>query len=132
MKEGVHYSDQGLVDEPEDENDRNWIDLGPDTHSERKQAMDVKMADAIANNISAKGAGVLNNLLNEYCDIIKTRFGRGSPGTGATDAHTAVSRHRTCPLQDKALTSFQALISGALRGKNFYAWDLWCCLSALR
>ena len=59
--------------------DEAWLDLGYDKVAEIDEGISQALTNAVENGISEEGKRKLDDLLNEYCDVLRLRLGNDPP-----------------------------------------------------
>lgn len=78
LTEGVLHADGGESNS-DGEDTPEWLDLGPELPAEREEALKFKLTEADKEGISKEGRTELQQLLQEYKDVVKVRLGPGPP-----------------------------------------------------
>ena len=71
--EGIYHSSGG-IDEHDLRDDGGWLDIGPDSPTEKEKTINYKVGTAIENGMSKKGASQLRDLLHEFDDVDAIRL----------------------------------------------------------
>lgn len=76
--EGVLLAD-GRGDDADLDDDDGWLDMGPESSSEKKSVLDGKVKEASDNGMSNEGIKVLRNLLCAFDDVVKLKLDSTKP-----------------------------------------------------
>lgn len=73
LLEGVFYSDGG-ADETDLSDEDGWLDMGPESKTEKARTLKLKCDEAQANGMSNAGKADLEQLLDEFDDVIRMKL----------------------------------------------------------
>ena len=76
--EGIYHSSGG-VDDHDLRDDDGWLDIGPDSPTEKEKIINSKVDSAMENGMSKQGASQLRDLLHEFDDVVAIRLSSPVP-----------------------------------------------------